>query len=552
MENSYDLLPHNESLKQRLLWLVVQRLAGATLLLLSVFWTQGWKSPMSTGAWRVFLCVGALSLVYALALEFGDKHYWQARIQVAGDLLLTTALVWVTLLWDGMHAHSPYTLLYIIVITIGATVLGPRSAMLTAVAGAFLLTALMLSVLLSWWPQYAALIEPASQPKLMTVVGLYDIAFLVVGLLAARLTARRVVSEQRLEVAAQSLATLRALHERIIESIDSGVVTTDLAGRIYTFNLAAQNVTGHKAADVRGQEIYKLFGPEGSRIAEAIGKVAQGQAASLIETECPTADGGRVFLAVNVVPLAAEDGAVTGLVVTLQDLTGLRALEESSRRQDRLAAVGRMAAAIAHEMRNPLAALRGSIQMLDKVSADPTQQALMEIVLGESDRINRIVTDYLTYANPRANARSSVDLCEVLEESLANLRGGPEAQPEHRLETNWPDFPILLKADAAQLKQAFGNLARNAFQAMPQGGTLRVEVQTPNPQRRRVIFQDTGAGMTPSQVERLFEPFNSQTGGVGLGLPIVYQIIREHGGTINVRSLAGQGTTITVELPCER
>jgi two-component system sensor histidine kinase PilS (NtrC family) len=386
----------------------------------------------------------------------------------------------------------------------------------------------------------------------MTYVGLYDIAFLIVGLAASRLTERRVNSEQRLRVAAQSLATLRALHERIVESIDSGVVTTDLEGRIYTFNQAAQNITGHKAGDVRGQEIYKLFGPEGSRVAEAIGKVAQRQAAPLIETECPTADGGRVFLAVNVVPLADDEANVTGLVVMLQDLTNLRALEESSRRQDRLAAVGRMAAAIAHEMRNPLAAMRGSIQMLEKVSADPTQQALTDIVLRESDRINRIVTDYLTYANPRANVLSSVNLCEVLEETVAELRSGPEIKELHKVETNWPEFPILLKADPTQLKQAFGNVALNAFQAMPQGGTLRVEVQTPNPNRRRVVFQDTGVGMPPEQVECLFEPFNSHNGGVGLGLPIVYQVVREHGGTINVHSQQGQGTTVTIELPLER
>jgi two-component system sensor histidine kinase PilS (NtrC family) len=552
MEKSYDLLPHNESLKQRLLWLVVQRLAGAVLLLLSVFWAQGWQSPMGTGAWRVFLCVGGLSLVYALALEFGGNHYWQARLQVVGDLLLTTALVWVTLLWNGQHVHSPYILLYIIVIAVASTLLGPRSALLTAFGAAALLTGVMLSVLLELWPQYAHRVEPASQPKLMTYVGLYDIAFLIVGLAASRLTERRVNSEQRLRVAAQSLATLRALHERIVESIDSGVVTTDLEGRIYTFNQAAQNITGHKAGDVRGQEIYKLFGPEGSRVAEAIGKVAQRQAAPLIETECPTADGGRVFLAVNVVPLADDEANVTGLVVMLQDLTNLRALEESSRRQDRLAAVGRMAAAIAHEMRNPLAAMRGSIQMLEKVSADPTQQALTDIVLRESDRINRIVTDYLTYANPRANVSSSVNLCEVLEETIAELRSGPETKELHKVETDWPEFPILLKADPTQLKQAFGNVARNAFQAMPQGGTLRVEVQTPNPNRRRVVFQDTGVGMPPEQVERLFEPFNSHNGGVGLGLPIVYQIVREHGGTINVHSRQGQGTTITIELPLER
>jgi two-component system sensor histidine kinase PilS (NtrC family) len=551
MDSTFDLPPPSEGLKQRLLWLVVQRLGGAALLLLSVYWTQGWRSAMGLGAWRIFLCVGALSLIYALALEFGTRHELQARLQIVGDLALTSALVWVTLLWDGRNVHSPYILLYIIVISIASIFLGPREAIYTAVGAAFLLTAIMLGVLLEWWSQYVPLIEPAQHPKLMTVVGLYNIGFLVVGLLAAHLAARQTRSQERLKAATQSLANLRALHERIVESIDSGVVTTDLEGRIYTFNLAAQAITGHKTADVRGQEIYKLFGPEGSRIAEAIGKVRQDQHAPLIETECPTADGGRVFLAINVVPLAAEDGEVTGLVLTLQDLTGLRHLEETSRRQDRLAAVGRMAAAIAHEMRNPLAAMRGSIQMLEQTSADPTQEALMEIVLRESDRINRIVTDYLTYASPRANAPVSVDLCEVLEAALTEARATPEMHENHVIETSWPQFPMLLKADEGQLRQAFGNIARNALQAMPAGGTLRVEVQTPNPFRRRVIFQDTGLGMSPEQVERLFEPFNSNNGGVGLGLPIVYQIVREHGGTINVRSQLQQGTTITVELPLE-
>jgi two-component system sensor histidine kinase PilS (NtrC family) len=172
-------------------------------------------------------------------------------------------------------------------------------------------------------------------------------------------------------------------------------------------------------------------------------------------------------------------------------------------------------------------------------------------VLAESDRINCIVTDYLAYARPRVNEAVSVDLGEVLTRALEEARALPDIRPDHIVETHWPEFPMLLKADAQQLTEAFGHLARNSFQAMPEGGTLRVEVQAPTPQRRRIVFQDTGRGMPPEQLAQIFEPFNSTNGGTGLGLPIVYQIIREHGGSINVSSREGQGTAITVELPLE-
>lgn len=543
--NLYSL----ENLKRRLWWLVIQRLLAAIALLLSIGWTRGWQSAVFAGGWRIFLGVGALSLIYMLALHYGPALRWQARVQTIGDVLLTTLLVWFTMHWEGGNI-SPYTPLYVIVIASSSLVLGARAAILTALASAVALTTLGLAGNLGWAVWDASLASAVPPVKSMTAIGWYDIAFLAVGLVAARMAERQDRSQERLEMATQSLANLRALHERIVESIRSGVVTTDLSGRIYTFNNAAQSITGYKIADVRGQEIAALFGPLGQRLADVLPQVAQGHVTPTLEDECPTSDGGRVMLSLNLSPLADENGKITGLVLTFHDLTELRTLEETARRQDRLAAVGRMAAAIAHEIRNPLAAVRGSVQVLAAdLPKDSQPQELIQIVVRESDRINRIVSDYLTYARPRTSTPTSIDLCELLENLLQDFRQSPNVQDHHFIITEFPHFPMLLEGDAEQLRQAFYNVALNGVQAMPDGGTLRVEVHNSSPYRRRIVFSDNGQGMPPEQVEQLFEPFTSTNGGTGLGLSIVYQTIREHGGTINVHSRERHGTTITIELP---
>jgi two-component system, NtrC family, sensor histidine kinase PilS len=379
---------------------------------------------------------------------------------------------------------------------------------------------------------------------------MFDIAFLVVGLLSARLAERQSRSDVRLLAATQSLATLRALHERIVESIRSGVVTTDFEGRIYTFNLAAEEITGYSEQTIRGKHVSILFGELKDSIASSLQALDKGTSSPRFETDCLTSEGLRLRLGFSIAPLVSETNEKTGLVITFQDLTQVRTLEESSRRQDRLAAIGRMAASIAHEIRNPLAAMRGSIQMLRaEVDNDSSQAELMEIILRESDRLNRIITDFLSYARPRSLTQSRVDVGDLLHQTFALLRHSPEILETQKIIEELPSEPLLADADEGQLKQVFWNLSRNALQAMPQGGTLTASLKKNSNNRLRIAFADTGRGMSADQVEHLFEPFSSTTGGTGLGLSIVYQIIRDHGGTINVRSREGQGTTITIELP---
>ena len=544
--------PDGAGVLRRRLWRLILGRFGVTGVLLLPYLLLGEATPAAATDWlpgplAVGLAALCASLLYALVLRFTRLSLGlQAGVQFCADILLVSWLVAV-----GGDLHSAFAALYIVVISIASIFLGVRGALVSAVGCAVGYTGVMLGIGFGWFGRGAGA-AAASTKIIVGTTGLYDVAFLVVGLLAAQLAVRQSRSDVQLIEATHALTNLRALHERIVESIRSGVVTTDLAGRIYTSNAAAEEITGYTADSVRGRDASILFGPLAGRIEESLRAAGAGWPAPRYESDCLSPDGLRVRLGYTISPLAGEGGGrASGLVITFQDLTHVRALEETSRRQDRLAAVGRVAAGIAHEIRNPLAAMRGAIQVLrPEVDGDPAQAELMEIILRESDRLNRIITDFLTYARPRRGELTEIDLREPLRETFTLLRHSPETRADHEIEEAYSDEPLYALADGAALRQVFWNLARNALSAMPAGGRLRVELQRGAPGRLRVAFADTGRGMSPEQVERLFEPFSSSTtGGTGLGLSIVYQIIRDHGGTINVRSREGHGTTIIVELP---
>jgi two-component system sensor histidine kinase PilS (NtrC family) len=532
--------------RAKLGWLISGRLATAlVLIILGYVWHRTGTTPTTFGKPLAYLIVVAtLTIAYSLILRLSNRFLFQARFQFGVDILLITWLVWAS---DVIH--SPYIALYIVVISISSLFLGPRDAVVTSVGCATAFTACALA-LAGFSEDASSRLIGGSVSQTVQSVGMFDVSFFVVGLLAARLSERQSRSDVRLLAATQSLANLRALHERIVESIRSGLVTTDLEGRIYTFNTAAHEITGHSEEAVRGKDASMIFGGIKDQIAESIAAAESGEASPRFETDCLTNEGMRLRLGFSMSPLFSESGEKTGMVITFQDLTQVRALEETSRRQDRLAAIGRMAASIAHEIRNPLAAMRGSIQMLrSEMDNDSSQTELMEIILRESDRLNRIITDFLSYARPKAIIHSRVEVGDLLRQTFILLKHSPEISAEQKLVEQLPIEPIFTDADAGQLKQVFWNLTRNALQAMPDGGTLTCRLKKNSDNRLHIEFVDTGRGMSPEQVEHLFEPFSSTTGGTGLGLSIVYQIIRDHGGTINVRSREGQGTTIQVELP---
>jgi two-component system sensor histidine kinase PilS (NtrC family) len=541
---------YQPALGARLWWLISGRAAAViVLLLIGMIWKS---SPPARGmvtslgaVTPMILAVVGLTIVYCGARLLWKNYLAQARLQFLADILLVTWLVSAT-----GNVSSPYAALYVVIISVASLFVGPRGAMITSVVSAAAFNTSALLALSGVGPYASAGVTGESIANTIQFVGLSDVSFLVVGLLAAKLADRQTRSDVQLAAATRSLADLRALHERIVESIRSGVITTDLQGHIYTFNAAAEEITGYKALDVRGNDASFFFGDMTRQIADSMNAAATGTVSPRFQADCLTPNGLALRLGFSIAPLSGESGETSGMVITFQDLTDIRALEETSRRQDRMAAVGRLAASIAHEIRNPLAAMRGSIQMLrSEMEGDTEQAQLMEIILRESDRLNKIVADYLNYARPRPAELKNADLGAIVADTFKLLRNSAELSVGHKLKEDLPNRPAIVSGDPEQLKQVCWNIARNALKSMPDGGTFSVSLTEVDGNRLRLSFSDTGCGMAPEQVERLFEPFTSTTGGTGLGLSIVYQIIRDHSGTINVRSLQGEGTTITIELP---
>ncbi len=531
----------------RIQTLIIGRLMVIFLLLVATWiWYSGAIKlsfeSFPQGLFLVFLISVGLTIVYFFLVRLNKNLSLQVKVQFLFDAALITWLIWRT-----GDLSSPYITLYIVLISVASLFLKPVTTLFTAAACALLFIGLaVLSV--SGTIESSGLAPDVG--KAIQIVSFHVVALLVVGILASRLSEGR-SSGLELQETAKSLASLRLLHERIVESIRSGLITTDLDGVIYSFNAAAAEITGFRPDEMKEKSIFDLFGDIREPIDLSLAAAASGEQLPRFEADLSTPDGFAIRIGFSVSHLLSESNKATGLIITFQDLTEIRSMEESVRRKDRLAAVGRVAAGLAHEIRNPLGAMRGAIQMLEsKMPAESLHAGLMDIILKESDRLNNIITNFLGYARPAAGDFVETDVGEAIRNTIILLSHSPDVKESHILTTDLGDLPAIITADPTQLKQIFWNLARNALQAMPDGGTLNVGVEMIPTNRIRIRFEDTGLGMSPERVEQLFEPFsNSTTGGTGLGLSIVYQIVKDHNGAINVRSMEGAGTVITVELP---
>jgi len=528
--------------------LIIGRLIVVFLLLITTWvWYSG-RLELSfdrfpRGVTLIFLIAVGLTPVYFFLLRLSQSITWQIWLQFLVDAVLITALIWQT----GDLA-SPYITLYIVLISVSSIFLKPVSTLILA----FVCVTLFVSLAFLSVSGLIANSFATTPAKTIQIVSFNVVAFLVVGLLSARLAERR-FSGDKLEETTKNLANLRVLHERIIESIRSGLITTDLDGKIFTFNAAAAEITGFSPDEMIGRSIHSLFGNIQEAIDDSLSAKQDHEQPPRFEANLVTPDGFAVRIGYNVSQLVSETNETSGLIVTFQDLTEIRSMEENVRRKDRLAAVGRVGAGLAHEIRNPLGAMRGAIQVLESsVPKESVHADLMTIIMRESDRLNSIITNFLSYARPKAGSHVETDVSEAVRETVKLLRHSPEVSASHEIVADLPEDAVTVMGDATQLKQIFWNLARNSIKAMPDGGKFTIAIERVSKHRIRIVFSDTGCGMSADQVERLFEPFsNSTTGGTGLGLSIVYQIVRDHNGTINVRSSQGEGTVITVELPAE-
>ena len=383
------------------------------------------------------------------------------------------------------------------------------------------------------------------------VVVINGCGFFAVAVLAGSLAEGLRSAGTRLVDASTAIADLRAFDEHVIDSLVSGLVTADAEGRILTFNRAAAVITGRPGREAVGCQAADVLGlPVGVR--ERL--LDLGEFRSLrSDFTFETADRRRIELGVTVGRLTFPDGQL-GYLFTFQDVTDVKRLERDAGLRQRLAAVGEMAAGIAHEIRNPLASMSGSIQVLrEELPLSAEQAQLMDIVLRESERLNQTIRSFLDYARPQRSTITRIDVGAAVRDTALLLRNRTGGGEGHVVEIDVPPDPVWLDADENQVRQVVWNLATNGLRAMAGGGRLRLSarhVDTAAGGEVLVTVSDEGCGIPADQIEGIFQPFRSSfERGTGLGLAIVHRIVTESQGTIDVSSTVGEGTTIRVHLP---
>jgi two-component system sensor histidine kinase PilS (NtrC family) len=519
-----------------LVWLVKVRIFILTLLLaIELAVAQFSPTPLPL---RLFLSTVlfwySLSLFYVLLLSFWEEHRIQASLQVLTDLVLVSLVIHETGGWD-----SSLNFLYPLVIIV-ASVLLPRVWAQLVAALAFILYGTVLE--LNYYgvvPSYCTTHPGLKALQAIIFVNLF--AFLAVAYLGGLLTSKLRQVGVQLQDTSGALQNLQVLHENIIHSIGSGLITTGLDGRITLVNAAAEKLLENPAAELMGTPIDHLF-------LDALPTLESQNQHAEVRFDLPTKF--RKTFRVRVAALTLPERAECGYVYAFDDLTDIRRLEREVRVQDRLAAVGRLAAAIAHEIRNPLTSIAGSVSMLSGVpEMSEEHRRLLDIVTRESQRLNAIITDFLAYSRTKQFHFSRVDLIQLVEDTLTLMDHRMTAEKTGIvIERRFHAHEAAVIADGDKLKQVFWNLCENAVRAMKEGGTLTVAVE-PMGDDWQVSVADTGTGMTPQQVEKIFEPFQSNfEGGTGLGLAIVYQIVQAHEGKVWARSKQGQGTTFILRL----
>jgi len=504
---------------------------------------------MAVILWYIF---GLFFLIYN---QLSRDFLLQAYLQILSDIVIITAIVHVT-----GDLDSNYFSLYLVAIIIANILLTrARAFLVAALCFVFMGSLLELAYLPSLYPAVAQrypVMQFLATSSLLAVdlrtlqVKIFAslFGFFAVAYLSSYLAESLRKAGAELRNKSGQVASLQAINENIIQSMRDGLITTDRKGSITDINPAGASILGYKPYELKGKPLMAVF--VGLELEDRVRREASG-----LETRQEITylhpRGERRILGVSVSPLIVPETGAAGYVYNFQDVTEEKRREAQYRAKDRMATLGRMAAGIAHEIRNPLASIAGSVKLLQSIAQlDEDQSKLIAIVSRESERLNKLVSDFLLYSRDQRFEFQEVDLVNLLEETLLLVEHHPLFAPDRRVERHFPNHPLIILADPDKLRQVFWNICDNSLKAMPKGGTLTAEVDEVGGKSARVILGDTGEGLTQAQLEKLFEPFQSGfSDGAGLGLAIVYQIIQAHHGAIRVESKPGKGTRFLIDLP---
>ncbi len=486
------------------------------------------------------------SLVYIVLLQqISGRYRMQAYVQFFGDLLLVTLLVYF---FGGIE--SPFSILYLLVIAVATTMLKQRSTGVATLA--FVLYASLQVAIYEGWltmPDGSVIVQDfGTVRRLIYNLSIHLFAFYAVTLLTWFLVKNVARAERELVAKAEEMADLELRYRDVVQSITSGLITTDRLGRVTSLNRAGQQILHRSEDELLGRHVaetgiisrdqWRHFG------------ATRGDAGRLESEIQVVREEDPIYVGFSLSEMEDADGRRTGSIVIFQDLTPWRRLEEEVRMKDRMAAVGTLASGLAHEIGNPLAAISGSVQMLSRsIDEGSPQRRLVGILLKESQRLDRTIKNFLEYARPKRRNAVEFDVAHLLAENFELLENSEEVDEHHRLQLLLDPPSARIEADPDGVSQIFWNLARNALKAMPEGGELIVTGSLVD-DVYEVDFRDTGKGMSEEERANLFHPFKSFFDkGTGLGMAIVYRIVQDHGGELSVDSRPHRRTRITVRMP---
>jgi len=550
-------MPSNEErlglLIRGCLWTRVALTTGLCLFV-AMLATQGAESELPLDA---SLLVHLLLYAYAFSL----LTWFSARARVSKDLLAKLQVGWdlaFTAVWiySTGGTGSLFIFLYLFVIIEGSILLGLHGSILIAfVSGLFYWLELHLEYHWALFPKATPIAapvvsSPANYPiaNLIFILAAMGSAAWLTGSLKQRFSKTNLLLQEE----SDKVQDLLHLNESIVRCIRSGLITLDRERRITSVNEAASSITDRDGKALLGRKVEDFLGK--IPLEELDSENAASTAPFRWEQSYSRLDGKGLMLGCSGAVLRDHRGNPFGHLIVFQDLTYYKQMEEALRRKEKLAAIGEMAAGLAHEIRNPLASLYGSIQLLQtEVSLEGTQERLMGIVLKESERLDALITDFLLFAFPHVGEKESVPLRDLVEETLELFRKGPHFQEGLVVDVRM-DPTVRIEGNRGQLQQILWNLLLNAAQSMSGDGEIRVEAEqtrsragVPSVSWR---VKDTGSGIAAENLTRIFDPFyTSRQGGTGLGLAIVHRIVENHGGRIQVRSDLGKGTVFEIELP---
>ena len=493
----------------------------------------------------------AFSFLFSVASHFFLKiprfRFFITYLQTIWDLLFVTVLLLFT-----KGVTSPYSFLYLLSIMNAGVLLGRREALYTASLCGILYGAIIDL-------QYFGLLTPIglSQTPALQLgatnifysIFLNLIGFYLTAIITGYLSGMAKESEEALREKNVDYEELERLRTTIVANVESGLLTITPKGNIRVFNRYAEILTGKSQAEIYDAPLNIVF-PAISGVVENLDSTVSGEFVYV-------GQGNNMILGYNAVPFADTQGEPAGVIINFKDLTVIKRMEEALKRSDRLAALGMLSARMAHEIRNPLAAMSGSVQLLaEHGSIVASDRRLLDIVLRESERLNTIITEFLAYARPAPPRKERIELRELTEDMSLLLSSDKRFDGIAIL--NLVPSAMTVSADAHQLLQVLLNLLNNAADAMPQGGQIEIDahVQSSGVDGSKmgpvavITVTDDGTGIAPEAAEHLFEPFwTTKPEGTGLGLAIIYRIIEGHGGTIRVDSPPDGGCRFTIMLP---